>query len=149
MIALRHVLRYLGVLLLFGIGAVHLHEYFANHYRVIPTIGALFALNFVAAVVLGLVLAGPLQSLTGVRSLPVFGRAPHALVALGAAVFALGTIIGLLISEQASLFGFHEYGYRSGIVLALALEGAAVAVLFSFAALDMRHARSCPPADAG
>ncbi|MFB4307339.1 hypothetical protein [Actinomadura sp. GTD37] len=149
MIALRHVLRYLGVLLLFGIGAVHLYEYLANHYRVIPVIGPLFGLNFVGAVVLGLVLASPLRSLPGVRSVPVFGRAPLALVALGAAGFVLGTIIGLLISEQASLFGFHEYGYRSGIVLALALEGAAVVVLLGFAVLELRRAGTRRSADAG
>ncbi|MFA1541774.1 hypothetical protein [Actinomadura monticuli] len=135
------MLRYAGVLLLFGIGAVHLYEYLADHYRVIPTIGGLFVLNVVAAVVLGFVLASPLRSPAAVRSVPVLGRAPHAFVALGAAVFALGTIIGLLISEQASLFGFHEYGYRTGIVLALALEGAAVVVLLGFATLELRRAR--------
>ncbi|WP_242882141.1 hypothetical protein [Actinomadura litoris] len=140
---MRHVLRYLGVLLLFGIGAVHLREYVADHYRVIPIIGVLFALNFAGAVALGIVLASPL------RSPPLFGRAPLALVALGAAGFALGTIIGLLISEQASLFGFHEYGYRSVIVLALALEGAAVVVLLAFAALETRRARGRPSTGAG
>jgi len=145
--ALRHVLRYTGVLLLFGIGAVHMYEYLADYYRVIPTIGDLFVLNVVAAVVLGLALASPLRSPAGVRSVPVLGRAPHVLVALGAAVFALGAIIGLLISEQASLFGFHEYGYRTGIVLALALEGAAVVALLGFAALELRRAR--PSADGG
>ncbi|MGI5201236.1 hypothetical protein ACQEU6_06520 [Spirillospora sp. CA-108201] len=144
---LPHLLRYLGVLPLFGIGSVHLHEYPANRYRGIPTIGARFALDFAGAVVLGLVLASPLRSLPGVRSVPVSGRAPHTLVALGAALFALGTVTGLLTSEQASLFGFHEYGYRSGI--GLALEGAAVAVLLGFAALDLRRAQTRPSADAG
>ncbi|MFA1542706.1 hypothetical protein [Actinomadura monticuli] len=95
--------RYLGVLL-FGIGAVHPHEYLADQYRVIPTIGALFA---------------------------------------------LGTIVGLLISDQDGPFGFHEYGHRTGFVLAPALEGAAVAVLLGFAALGMRPARRRPATDAG
>ena len=141
---MRHLLRYAGVLLLLGIGAVHLYQYLVNHYRVIPIIGVLFGLNVVVAVLLGIVLAIPPGTLPGVRSIPVFGRAPHALLALGAAGFALGAIAGLLISEQATLFGFHEYGYRGGIVLALVLEAAAVAVLAGFVALDLRRVRARP-----
>lgn len=139
MITMGRLLRYLGVLLLFGIGAVHLYEYIATYYRVIPVIGVLFLINFVGAVVLGLLLAGPLRSLPGIGSVPIVGRAPHALVALGAIVFSLGTLIGLLISEQASLFGFHEYGYRTTVVLALGLESGAIVVLAGFLALDMRR----------
>ncbi|SNR49012.1 hypothetical protein [Actinomadura mexicana] len=144
---MSHLLRYLGVLLLFGIGAVHLYEYFADYYRVIPVIGVLFLLNFAGAVVLGLVLAGPLRSLPGLGSVPIAGRAPHALVALGAIVFLLGTLIGLLISEKAALFGFHEYGYRTTVELALALESAAVVALTAFLALEMRRLRPPPEAD--
>ncbi|MDL4774190.1 hypothetical protein [Actinomadura xylanilytica] len=141
---MRFLLRYLGVLLLFGIGAVHLYEYFADHYRVVPVIGVLFAINFAGAVVLGLVLASPLSSLPGIGSVPIAGRAPQALVALGAIIFALGTIIGLLISEQGTLFGFHEYGYRTTVMLALGLESGAVVVLAGFLALEMRRLRTRP-----
>ncbi|GAA2133765.1 hypothetical protein [Actinomadura napierensis] len=134
-------LRGLAALLLFGVGAVHLYEYFADYYRVIPIIGDLFAANFASAVVLGLSLLAPLGSLPLVRSLPLLGRAPHALVALGGIVFLLGTIIGLILSEQGTLFGFHEYGYRSTVWLALALESAAVVVLAAYLALEARRLR--------
>lgn len=144
---MSNVLRYLGVLLLFGIGAVHLYEYLADHYRVIPIIGVLFLLNFVGAVVLALALAAPLRSLPGLSSVPVVGRAPHAPVALGAIVFSLGTLIGLLISEQSALFGFHEYGYRTTVMLALGLESGVVVVLSAFLALEVRRLRR--PAGAG
>ncbi|MGI5325122.1 hypothetical protein [Actinomadura nitritigenes] len=138
------LLRYLSALLLFGVGAVHLYEYFGDHYSVIPIIGPLFAANFASAVVLGLSLLAPLDSIPLVRSLPLIGRAPHALVALGGIVFLLGTIIGLLISEQASLFGFHEYGYRTTVWLALALESAAVLTLAGYLAMESRRARPHP-----
>ncbi|MEV4002729.1 hypothetical protein [Actinomadura sp. NPDC049753] len=144
---MSYALRYLGVLLLFGIGAVHLYEYFADYYRVIPVIGVLFVLNFAGAVVLALTLASPLRSLPGLSAVPVFGRAPHALVALGAIVFSLGTIIGLLISEQGALFGFHEYGYRTTVMLALGLESGVIVVLSAFLALEVRRLRL--PAGAG
>lgn len=133
---MSHLMRYLGALLLFGVGAVHLYEYFATHYQVIPIIGVLFVLNFAGAVLLGLALAVPLRSLPGVASVPVAGRAPHALVALGAIVFSLGTIAGLLISEQSALFGFHEYGYRTTVYLALGLESGVVVVLTAYLALE-------------
>ncbi|WP_131736621.1 hypothetical protein [Actinomadura roseirufa] len=136
------LLRYLAALLLFGVGAVHLYEYFADHYRVIPVIGNLFLANFAGSVALGLALAAPLGSLRLVRSLPLVGRAPHAFVALGGIGFLLGTIIGLIISEQATLFGFHEYGYRATVWLALGLESAAVVVLAGFLALEGRRART-------
>ncbi|MFB4300264.1 hypothetical protein [Actinomadura sp. NTSP31] len=135
------VLRGLAALLLFGVGAVHLYEYFADYYRVVPIIGDLFAANFASAVVLGLALIAPLGSLPLVRSLPLLGRAPHALVALGGIVFLLGTIIGLILSEQGTLFGFHEYGYRATVWLALALEAAAAVVLAAYLALEARRMR--------
>jgi hypothetical protein len=133
------LLRCLAALLLFGVGAVHLYEYFADYYRVIPIIGPLFAANFASAVVLGLALLAPLGSIPLVRSLPLLGRAPHALVALGGIVFLLGTIIGLILSEQGTLFGFHEYGYRTTVRLALALESAAVLALAAYLALETRR----------
>ncbi|MBD2891150.1 hypothetical protein ABT299_10710 [Spirillospora sp. NPDC000708] len=138
------LLRHLSALLLFGVGAVHLYEYMADYYRVIPIIGPLFAANFASAVVLGISLLVPLASIPLVRSLPLIGRAPHALVALGGIVFLLGTIIGLLISEQATLFGFHEYGYRTTVWLALGLESAAVLTLAGYLALETRRIRHRP-----
>ncbi|MFA1546652.1 hypothetical protein [Actinomadura chokoriensis] len=145
---MREVLRYLGVLLLFGIGAVHLYEYFADDYRLIPTIGVLFLVNFAGATAIGLLLASPLESLPGVRNVPIAGRAPHALVALGGIGFAAGTIIGLLISEVGTLFGFQESGYRTIIKLALGLESATIVVLAGFLALEMLRLRAPTPTEA-
>lgn len=44
----------------------------------------------------------------------------------------LGTIAGLQISEFATLFGFHEAGYHTAIVLSLVFEGAAAVLLGVF-----------------
>jgi hypothetical protein len=54
---------------------------------VIPTIGTLFALNFVSALVVALGLVVPLQRLS-----PVWGRALLALLAAGGAGIALGLV---------------------------------------------------------
>lgn len=139
---MRDVLRVAGALLLFGVGAVHLYEYFADDYRVIPTIGVLFLVNFAGAVALGLLLLSPLGSLPVLRSAPDGGRAAHALVALGGIGFAAGTIIGLLISETGTLFGFQEGGYRTVIMVALALESATIVVLAAYSALEAGRLRT-------
>jgi hypothetical protein len=121
--------RYLGALLLLGTGAIHLQQYFAVYYDVIPLIGPLFTANFALATVLGLSLLAPAE-----RLFPV-GRELHALAALGGIGFSIGTIVGLAISESGALFGFHEHGYRLAIVLSLAFEVAAIIVLASYLAL--------------
>lgn len=127
--------RYLGAVLLLGVGAVHLQQYVGVYYRVIPVIGPLFAANFALGVILGASLLAPVERLG--RPLPV-------LAALGGIGFAAGSIIGLEISEYGTLFGFHEHGYRTAIVLSIALEGAAVVSLAAYLLLHAR-ARSAPP----
>lgn len=112
--------RYVGALLLVGIGVIHLQQFFAVYYRVIPVIGPLFAANFAMGLILGLSLLAPVRRL---------GRWFPALAALGGIAFALGTIIGLELSEAGTLFGFHEHGYRGAVVLSIALEGAAIVSL--------------------
>jgi hypothetical protein len=144
MITMRDLLRYLGVLLLFGVGIVHLYEYYAEDYRDVPTIGILFLLNFIGGLVLGLLLAAPLESLPAVRSVPVAGRAAHALVALVGIAYAAATIIALMISETGTLFGYQERSYRPAIMAALAVESAAVVVLAVYLALEARHVRARP-----
>jgi hypothetical protein len=128
----RSGLRYLAVLLLLGIGAIHLQQYFAVYYRVIPVIGPLFAASFALAVVLAAALAAPLERI------PSIGRGLVVLTALGGACFAAGVIIGLEISEFASLFGFHEHGYRPAISLSLAFEAASLVALVLFMILQIR-----------
>jgi len=117
------VARYVGALSLIATGAVHLQQYFAVYYRVIPVIGPLFLVNFVLGVALGLTLLAPLQH-----------RAPevHRLAAIAGIVFAAATIIGLAISENGTLFGFHEHGYRAAIVISLAVEAVAIVSLAAY-----------------
>lgn len=128
----RRALRYLSALLLFGVGAIHLQQYFGVYYRVIPVIGDLFAANFAIAVVLGVALLPPIERI------PRFGRPVPALVALAGIGFAAGTIIGLGISESGTLFGFHENGYRLAITVSIALEAAAMVTLGAFLFLQAR-----------
>lgn len=121
--ALAQAARYLGALLLMATAAVHLQQYYAVSYRVIPVIGPLFVANFAIGLVLGLALLAPIGHL---------GRWVPALAAAGGIAFAAGTIIGLQISETGTLFGFHEHGYRTAIVLSIAFEGAAIVLLASY-----------------
>ncbi len=125
--------RYLGALLLIAIGVVHLEQYFAVYYRVIPVIGPLFAANFAIGLLLGLILLAPLGRA---------GQAGHALqllAALGGIGFAVGTLIGLEISENGTLFGFHEHGYRAAIVISIVVEAAAIVTLAVFIVLAWRN----------
>lgn len=128
----RRGLRYLAALLLLGIGALHLQQYVAVYYRVIPVIGPLFAANFALAIVLAAALAAPLGRI------PRLGRALLLLVALGGACFAAGTLIGLEISEFGTLFGFHEHGYRPAVSLSVAFEAATIITLVVFLILELR-----------
>lgn len=128
--------RYLGVLLLIGIGVIHLYEYSADHYNAIPVIGTLFALNFAAAVVLAVLIAAPIERL------PRIGPALLRLLVLAAIGFAATTIAALLISESSTLFGFHEQGYRTTITLSLVFEAGAIVVFGLYGALAYRTARA-------
>ena len=117
------VARYVGGLALIATGAVHLQQYYGVYYRVIPMIGPLFLVNFAVGVVLGIALLAPLPH-----------RTPdlHRLAAIGGIVFAAATIIGLGISENGTLFGFHEHGYRAAIVMSLVFEVVAIVSLAAY-----------------
>lgn len=122
-------LRALGALSLLAMGAVHLEELFGSHYRVVPTIGPLFALNFAGAAVLALLLVLP----TG-RS-----RMLGVPLAAGGIAMAVSSIVFLLLSEHQRLFGFMEYGYRPAIVAALSAEAAAAVFLLGYLATLLRR----------
>jgi hypothetical protein len=129
--------RYLGALALLGVGIEHLEQFSGEHYSAIPTIGTLFALNFVSAALVAGGLLAPLRRLPRrIRDL-----AP-ALLALGGIGIAAGSLAGLLISESTTLFGFMETGYRSAIVLSIALELATVGLLTT----HLLAARAASPA---
>lgn len=129
------VTRAIGATALLVVGGVHLEQYTSAHFSVIPTIGPLFLVNFIAATSLGLLLLIPLRrsdsrgrllfdSLAGVSGLGV----------------AVGALAALLISEHRPLFGFMEHGYRLEIVIAIASEAVAIASLGAFLAIADRRA---------
>jgi hypothetical protein len=121
------IARYLGAVSILLVGAVHAQQYYDAYFSVVPTIGTLFLLSFVGAGVVGTVLFLPVRRL-GRRT----GDLILTLAALGAIGIALGTLVSLLISEYAPLFGFMESGYRLAVVLTLLFDGLTTAFLGFF-----------------
>ena len=119
--------RYLGAAALLGVGIDHIQQYFGASYSAIPTIGTLFALNFVSAVLLAAGLVAPLERLFPRAGKPILGF----LAASGIGV-AMGSLLALLVSEQTALFGFRESGYRQAIVISIVLEVATMLLLGAF-----------------
>ena len=122
--------RYLGAISIFLVGIVHAQQYYQAYFSVVPTIGTLFLLSFVGAGVVGTVLVAPVRKLG-----PLVGDAALVLAALGAIGIALGTLVSLLISEYAPLFGFMESGYRLAVVLTLVFDVMTTVFLGVFVAL--------------
>jgi len=122
-------LRTLGAIAVLVVGAVHLQQYFAVHFNVVPVIGPLFALNFAGATVIGLGLLVPAARL----------RVLHVLLALGGIGLAATSFVFLFLSEHQPLFGFQDYGYRTAIVVALAAEAVAVVALSAYLAARARR----------
>jgi len=111
------IARYFGAVSILLVGAVHAQQYYDAYFSVVPTIGTLFLLSFIGAAIVGTVLFAPVRRL-GRR----VGDLILALAALGAISIALGTLVGLLLSEYMPLFGFMESGYRLAIVLTLLFD---------------------------
>jgi hypothetical protein len=118
------------------VGGVHLEQYTVSHFSVIPTIGLLFLVNFIAATILGVILLIPLRNTPSRRRLVL-----DSLAALAGIGVAAGALIALLISEQTPLFGFMAQGYRLEIVIAIAAEAAAIILLRVFLACVRRRMR--------
>jgi hypothetical protein len=127
--AVARIALYLGALAILATGVVHLQQYSGNQYSTIPTIGPLFFLNFVAAVVLAAGLVVPLRRVAGPSA-----DAIRALFAVGGIGLAVLSLAALFVSESSSLFGFTEHGYRTPIVLAMVAEVAAAVFLVTFLA---------------
>jgi hypothetical protein len=114
------VLAWFGAVLLVLSAIIHLHLW-AQSYQHIPTIGPLFLIQGIVGMFLALVVS-------------VFRRL---VVLVVAALFALGTIGGLLLSVNVGLFGFQDslsapYASTSLVIEALAfvvLAGAAGSTL--------------------
>ncbi len=131
--------RGLGALAILGVGAIHLQQY-NESYSAIPTIGTLFVVNFVAAMVIGVALLAPIEHLAG-----RWGGAVVALVTAGGIALAGGSFVLLLISERRPLFGFQEPGYDpTAIANAQVTELAAVVLLA--ASLAARFSTKAPKA---
>ena len=122
--------RYLGAASLLAVGLDHIEQYYVDYYRAVPTIGTLFALNFVSALLVSLCLVAPLRRVAG-----RFSERLLTLAAIAGIGIAGGTLAGLLISENGGLFGFMEQGYRGAIVLSIAFDVAAVTFLGAFLVL--------------
>jgi len=127
------VMRWLGSLALLAVGIDHIDQYYNGYYRAVPTIGTLFLLNFVSALVVGLGLLVPLRRFSGRTTRPLI-----TLLAVSGIVIAGGTLAGLFISESSGLFGFMEVGYRGEIVLSIVLDSATLVLLAAFLFLRSR-----------
>ena len=119
--------RYLGALAVLATGVAHIEQYSVDNYSTVPTIGTLFLLNFIAAVVIAAGLIAPLRRITG-----RYTDAVRAVLAVGGIGLAVGSLVGLFVSETTGLFGFVEHGYRTAIEVAIAVEVAATVFLFAF-----------------
>jgi hypothetical protein len=122
-----YALRFLGAIALLGVGAVHIDQYYAVHYRVVPVIGTLFFLNLIGAAGIALLLILPIA-----RVLGGIGTAVVGLVALAGIALAVTSAAFLLVSEHTPLFGFMENGYRTAIILSFVAEGATVIFLGAY-----------------
>jgi hypothetical protein len=130
-------LRSLGAAALLGVGIDHLQQYYGALYSTIPTIGTLFALNFIAAVAIAAGLAAPLE-----RFLPRLGKPIHGVLAASGVGVAAGSITVLLISEHTPVFGFMEVGYRQAIVVSIVLEAATTLLLGAYLVGLLRERRT-------
>ena len=119
--------RYLGALAVVATGVDHIEQYSVDKYSTVPTIGTLFLLNFVGAIVIAVGLIAPLRRVAG-----RYTDAVRAVTAVGGIGLGVLSLAGLFISETSGLFGFVEHGYRMAIVVAIAVEVAATAFLVVF-----------------
>lgn len=134
-----------GALAILTTGADHLDEYAANGFSSVPTIGTLFLANFIVATIVGIGLLLPWRQLTR-RS----GDLIRALLVLSGIGIAASSLIGLWLSESASLFGFTDHGFRSTIVVAVIAESIAIVALLAYLALSelqISRPRVARPAD--
>jgi hypothetical protein len=119
--------RYLGALAVVATGVAHIEQYSVDKYSTVPTIGTLFLLNFVAAIVIAVGLIAPIRRVAG-----RYTDAVRAVFAVGGIGLGVLSLAGLFISESSGLFGFVEHGYRMAIVVAIAVEVAATVFLVVF-----------------
>src|SRR5947208_16105040 len=110
-----NTMRRLGAITLLVVGAVHLQQYIANDYSVLPTIGPLFLLNAIGAGIVAIGLLAPIERMLGDRQADL----ATGLLAVGALAIAVGSLVALFIAESQPLFGFMEDGYDTPILSAI------------------------------
>src|SRR3954454_20569876 len=120
---------YLGALAVLATGIAHVQQFYADDYSSVPTIGTLFYLNFLSAVLIAAGLVAPLGRIAGRHARAI--RAAFAAAGIGLSALSL---VALFVSESSGLFGFQEHGYRTPIALAIAFEAAAITFLTIFLA---------------
>lgn len=133
--------RLVGAVSLLAIGGIHIEQYAVADYRVIPTIGTLFLLNFIGGTVLGLYMLVPAGTSAGRRR-----RLADTVVALGGLGIAATSLAALFISEHTPLFGFMEHGYRIEILIAIISEAVGTVALAVFLILNRGVAPRSRPA---
>ena len=116
-----------GAAALAGSAAIHFHLW-STGYRHLHIIGPLFLLQAIGGVLLAVAVAALRQ--------PV--------VAAAGALFAAGTVVGLIVSVEIGLFGFRDSYAAPYATLSLVAEGAAFVLLGAAAVLALR-----PSAPAG
>jgi hypothetical protein len=119
--------RYLGALAVLATGVAHIEQYAVDNYSTVPTIGTLFLLNFIAAIVIAVGLIAPLRRVAG-----RYTDLVRAVIAVGGIGLGVLSLAALFVSETSGLFGFVEHGYRMAIVVSIAAEVAAVVFLVAF-----------------
>jgi hypothetical protein len=136
---IARVTLYLGAVAVLATGVDHVQQYYVDNYSTVPTIGTLFFLNFVSAVVIAAGLIAPLRRLAGRRA-----DAIRVLFAVGGIGLGLVSLAALFVSESSGLFGFVEHGYRTPIALAIVAEAAAVVLLGIFLVATVTARRTAP-----
>ena len=136
---IARVALYLGALAVLATGIAHVQQFYADDYSSVPTIGTLFYLNFVSAVVIAAGLVAPLGRIAGRYA----GAIRDAFAVAGIGLGAL-SLIALFVSESSGLFGFQEHGYRTPIALAIVFEVAAIVLLVIFLAAQGAGPRPMP-----
>jgi hypothetical protein len=119
--------RYLGALAVLATGIAHIEQYSVDDYSTVPTIGTLFLLNFIAAIVIAVGLIAPIRRVAG-----RYTDLVRAVLAVGGIGLGVLSLAALFVSESSGLFGFVEHGYRMAIVVAIAVEAAATVFLAVF-----------------
>jgi hypothetical protein len=129
--AIARVALYLGALAVLATGIAHVQQFYADDYSSVPTIGTLFYLNFLSAVLIAAGLVAPLGRIAGRYAGTI--RAAFAVAGIGLGAVSL---VALFVSESSGLFGFQEHGYRTPIALAIVFEVAAIVFLAVFLAAN-------------